>query len=296
MRSSRGSFSLVFLIGVFFLTIFAQIALIHVKYSYESTVNYAHGLQLRYLVNSFGKWLAKQPDQNQELHYSTILTPGNSTIRLEGQHSNSTDKCFEYLQVEAATSANRQSLTRWSFTPTQDQQALGAQYMFISRSVPIGSEFLANGNLYTSQGSLTLPDISFLKDKAHSTLNMDWLHDYGFDNNFTYFSNNLTLTYDTTAKTTKGNSLLASANSITIKKSFTAPDKLVIIAKGSVTIEDYVTLGNVLIMTNNSVSIGKSCKINGVIFSGGKITISGKGTFTHDASAVASFVSAYYIA
>lgn len=296
MRPSRGSFSLVFLIGIFFLTIFAQIALIHVKYSYESTVSYAQGLQLRYLVNSFSKWLATQPAQNQELNYSTVLYPGGNTINLKGQHSNSTDKCFEYLYVGAATNANKHALARWNFIPTQDQQDLGAQYMFISKSTPTGSEFLTDGSLYTSLGSFTLPDISFLKTRAHTTLSMDQLHDYGFENNFIYFSSSTTLTYDSTAKTTKGNCLLASANSITIKKSFTAPDRLILLAKGSVIIEDYVTLGKVLIMTNNNVKIGKNCKINGVIFSGNTITIGGKGTFTHDASAVASFASAYYIA
>lgn len=296
MRPSRGSFSLVFLIGIFFLTIFAQIALIHVKYSYESTVSYAQGLQLRYLVNSFSKWLATQPAQNQELHYSTVLYPGVNAITLKVQHSNSIDRCFEYLHVEAATNANKHALARWNFIPMQDQQDLGAQYMFISKSTPTGSEFLTDGSLYTSLGSFTLPDISFLKTRAHTTLSMDQLHDYGFENNFIYFSSSTTLTYDSTAKTTKGNCLLASANSITIKKSFTAPDRLILLAKGSVIIEDYVTLGKVLIMTNNNVKIGKNCKINGVIFSGNTITIGGKGTFTHDASAVASFASAYYIA
>lgn len=296
MQPSRGSFSIVFLIGVFFLTIFAQIALMHVKYSYENTVQYAQALQLRYLTNSTSKWLAEQPAVPQEVYFSTILYPGLNSANVKGQRIFSLDNCFEYLQVEATTTSNKQSITRWKFSPIQDQISLGSQYMFISRSVPKGSEFLANGNLFTSVGSFTLPDISFLKTKAHTTLSMDWLHNYGFDNNFTYFSSSTDFTYNSTAKTTKGNALLASANSITFKKNFTAPDRLIIITKGSVTIEDYVTLGNVLIMTNNSVKIGKNCKINGVIFSGGNITIGGKGTFTHDASAVASFASAFYIA
>lgn len=296
MRPSRGNFSLVILIGVFLLTIFAQIALIHVKYSYENTVNYAQALQLRYLANSVSKWLLEQPILPQNLQFSTTLYPGKNSANIVGSRSFSSDNCFEYLHVEAATSVNKHSLAHWSFTPTQDQQSLAARYMFISRSVPTGSEFLANGNLYTSNGSFILPDISFLKNKAHTILSMDWLHAYGFDNNFTYFNSSTSLTYDSTAKITKGNALLASPNSITIKKSFAAPDRLIIIAKGSVTIEDYVTLGNALIMSNNSVKIGKNCKINGVIFSGGIISIDGKGTFTHDASAVASFASVFYIA
>lgn len=296
MQPSRGSFSLVILIGVFFLTIFVQIALIHVKYSYENTAQYAQALQLRYLTNSTSKWLAEQPAVPQEVYFSTILYPGLHSATIKGQRSFSLDNCFEHLQIEATTTSNKQSITRWKFSPTQDQLSLGSKYMFISRSVPKGSEFLANGNLITSTGSFTLPDISFLKNKAHTSLSMDLLHNYGFDNKFTYFSSSTDFTYNSAAKITKGNALFASTNSITFKKNFTAPDRLIIIAKGTITIEDNVTLGNVLILTNNNVKIGKNCKINGVIFSGGTITISGKGTFTHDASAVASFASVFYIA
>lgn len=296
VQHSKGNFSLVFLIGIFFLIIFVQIATIHVKKDYEQTVKYAQGIQLRHLAQSLINWLYTQPLITQNVQYNYKLYPGSKSATVEGDKEISVDGCFEKATACAYVNNDRHAINYMCFYPTQSHIELGAKHMFISRYVPTGAEFLSDSNLYTSRGSFILPQISFLKDKAHTALNMEQLHEYGFEQNMTYIANNLILTYLTTAKTTKGQALLAVNGSITIKKSFTAPDRLILISKGSVVIEDYVNLGNILIMTNNNVNIGKNCKLNGVIFSGGKISISGKGTFTHDASAVASFASAFYIA
>lgn len=296
MRSSKGSFSLVFLVGILFLSLFSQIVLLYVKKDYKNTLNYAYNLQQRKLCHSVGKWWLTKAPIEEKLSFEYTLYPGKRKTIIEGTRNFSEDKCFEKLSVGVSSDSLSQNLNYLSFTPTAEIKELGTQHMFISRSSLNGAEYLTDKTLYTSiTGSFKLPSIDFLSGLARTNLTMDDVHDYGFSNNIYYLANSLTLTYLTTAKTTKGNELIACKQNITIKKNFNAPGRLILISKGSITIEDNVKLGNVLIITNNNVTLGANCSINGVILANGKITIKGKGTFSHDATAVASFASPFFI-
>lgn len=140
-----------------------------------------------------------------------------------------------------------------------------------------------------------MPAINFLANIAHKDFDMTTLHENGFTNKIYYLSQEATLTYLTTAKTTKGSALLAGKSGITIQKDFKATDHLIIIANGSVTLKDNVTLNKALIIAKGNVVLGKGCKINGVIFSNSTIKLQGSGTYTHDASVVADYASAIFI-
>ena len=295
MHTSKGNISLVFLAGVLFLTLFAQTILIHIRSDYQATHSYAQGLQLRQLCRSLAQWWISSAPDSSELEYQLQLQEGQREIALTGSRSSSEDGCFKYELITAADASQKQTLKRYYFSPTLTQQSLGEEYMFISRSTPTGAEYLSSGNLYTSSGSFSLPQINFLSGKA-SALNIASLHEYGFAGDMLYNSNAISLTYLSTAKNTLGDGLVTCNSNVTIKKSFNAAGRLIIISRGSVVIEDYVKLNKVLIMTSNNVTIGKGCVISGVIFAGGRISLNGSGTFKHDPTAVASYESAFLIA
>ena len=296
MHHSKGSFSLIFLAALLFLTMFAQIMLHHFKNDFQRTYNYTKVLQQRLLCASSFAWFLSQPKTIENISFQHQFAPENYTVNVSCNRTISTDQIFEYATATALAGENQYKLKQLAFYPSQDMQLLGSQYMFISKYEPSGTEFLKNGTLYTSNGNFILPKLDFLTDKAHWQIDMDEIHEYGFSDSFTYLDASTNLTYDSTAKITKGNGLLACKNSITLKKYFKATGKLVLLSNSSITLEEKVDLANVLIIAKGNVNIASGCKIKGVIFSGSKIKLAGSGTFTHDASVVANYASAIFIA
>ena len=83
MRSSKGSFSLVFLVGILFLSLFSQIVLLYVKKDYKNTLNYAYNLQQRRLCHSVGKWWLTKAPIEEKLSFEYTLYPGKRKTIIE---------------------------------------------------------------------------------------------------------------------------------------------------------------------------------------------------------------------
>ena len=296
MKARSGGCSLILLLGMLYLLMLGHLILLHVKNDFQRTVEQIQGLRERQLCSSLATWLLNQQEPPPSLSFTTSFMPGAVQVNVQASQSQSSDNAFSKLNVQVTSKFSQQNLNRWQFSPSSEHQLLGAQYMFISKYQPEGASYISDSKLYTSTGSPALPDISFLNGKAHTSLDMEELHDYGFDSNFIYLTSSKTITYKTTAKTTKGNGLIACTSGITLDKNFTHSGRLILISNASITIGDSVKLPNALIIAKNNVTIGTGCTLKGVIFAGNKIKILGKGNFTHDASAVASYASAFYIA
>ncbi len=272
-----------------------HLILLHVKKDYQQTVEQIQGLRERQLCSSLATWLQNQEEPPPNLCFTTSFRPGAIQAKVQASHSQSSDKAFSKFNVQVTSKYSHQSLNRWQFIPSNEHQLLGAQYMFITKALE-GTSYISDSKLYTSIGSPMLPEISFLNGKAHTKLDMEELHNYGLDSNFVYLTSSKTITYQNTAKTTRGNGLIACTSGITLEKNFTHNGRLILISNASITIGDSVKLPNALIIAKNNVTIGTGCTLKGVVFAGNKIKILGKGNFTHDASAVASYASAFYIA
>ncbi len=279
-----------------YLLMLAHLVLLHVQKDYQRTLEQIQALRERNLCQNVAEWMVKQAQPPAKLEFSSIFQPGAVPVAVEASQEQSSDNVFTKLNVNVKSKFSQQSLNRWQFSPSGEHQLLGAQHMFISKYQPEGASYISDSHLYTSTGSPALPEISFLNGKAHTSLDMEELHEYGFDSNFIYLTSSKTITYKTTAKTTKGNGLIACTSGLTLEKNFTHQGRLILISNASITIGDNVKLPNALLIAKNNVNIGTGCTIKGVIFAGNKIKITGKGNFTHDASAVASYASPFYIA
>ena len=296
MHSSKGSFSIIFIAALLYLTAFAHLLLYHLQNDYMHTYDFSQNLQQRRLCASIFTWFAEQPDTLGNIDFQHTLTQASTNVNITSSRAKSSDEMFAYLTTNIAVANSEQKLKQLLFYPNEHMKNLGEQYMFISKYALTGSEYLDSDTLYTSNTNLTMPQIDFLAGKARSQLSMSDLHDYGFSKNFIYLTSGTTLTYLSTAKTTKGDELLACKGSITLKKNFKATGRLILITNSSVTLEEKVDLANVLIIAKGNVNINAGCKINGVIFSGSTVKILGSSTFTHDASVVANYASAIFIA
>lgn len=296
MHSSKGSFSLVYLVVIIYLTLFAQLMLQHLKNDYERSYTYVQGLQQRRLCGSVINWLVTNQKGPGTLHFTYTFPPSKDVALVEGEHSVSSDAFFDYYYAQVQLGNNNQKLYRLGFYPSQELKNYGQQYMFISKYTPTGTNYLNDSTLYTSMGSFSMPSLSFLSDKASTTLDMQAIHENGFSNNIVYLQQATTLTYLSTAKQTKGNSLIACTRSITLQKNFRATDRIVLISNESITLQENVNLANALIIAKGNVVIGKGCRINGAVFSSSTIKFQGSGTFTKDTSVVADYVSALNIA
>jgi len=296
MVRNKGSISLVVLVSLLYLTVFAQLILQHIKNDFARTYRYVADLQQRKLCTSAMQWLVNNRASTSNFAFDYILSPGKEKLAVTGTRLVSDDNSFEKLNVKVTSKNSEQLINKLFFHPSQEIKELGERYMFISKSALTGTQYLANGTLYTSGGSFTMPLVSFLSGNAYSSLNMTSIHENGFSNNLHYLSSSATLTYSSAAKITKGNELIACRSSITLQKNFQAPGRLILLSNSSITLQDNVNLGKALIIAKGNVYLGNNCRVNGAIFSNGSIRISGPGTFTHDASVVADYASAYFIA
>lgn len=294
MKANKGFFSFIFLVILICTTTFAQIILYHLKNDYERTVLYTEGIQQRLLCNSIFEWSVKHIQDVDNFQVQQKLHHNDKSFTIEGTNSKSSDNMFAKVNVKVLTNNKEQCLNQIFFYPDLKLKTLGKEFMFVSKYTLSGTEYLSSDILYTSNGSFPMPQIDFLANEGHSNLDMTSLHENGFTNGFYYLLQSTTITYLATAKTTNGNELITSKANLTFQKNFKAPGRLIIIANGSVTLEDYVNLANVLIIAKGNVTFGKGCRVNGVIFSGGNIKILGAGTYTHDA-VVADYASAIFI-
>ena len=296
MQHSRGSISFIYLISLFFLTLLAQLMLLHLKNDYERSFAYAQAQQQRRLNSSLMHWLLANQPEASEFSFTYTNPATQQELTLEGQHSFSDDKSFDYYTAKVSSGNASHKLYRLGFYPSLELKSLAADHMFISKYTPTGTEYLTDSSLYTSEGSFTMPAISFLASRASIAIDMQSLQENGFPNNFTYLNQATSLPRSGTAPVIKGTALLACKRSLVLQKNFCAADRIIIISGESITLQDNVTLSNALLIAKGNVNIGKNCTINGVVFSSSTIKFQGSGSFTHDTSVVAYHVSAIFIA
>ena len=296
MNKCKGSFSLTFLVGLFFLSIIIQIMLHYLKNDYLRTISYAEETKQQHLCNSLAEVFFNSPDSSSTFQFNHIENDSKEQYMITGNKAASSDNIFIEKSIFLTTTDSSRGIRQFSFCPSHNLVEQGNNYMFISKYMPTGTEFLSSGNLYTSGGSFLMPDISFLSERAYNAIDMNTLNANGFSNKFVYLSEAKTFTYNSTAPNIKGDALLACKNELVFKSKFRSTGRLVIICNNSVTLESNVSLSKVLIIAKGNVTIGAGCNINGVIFSSSRIKFLGSGTFTHDPSAVASYVSAKIIA
>ena len=297
MKHSTGSISCVALCGFLFLAILSQLLLIRCRNDYERTIAYCHSIAQRQLCASVLRWSLQQPEDAFNLVLEHTLNPGSIPASLTLQKEKSADAMFASWKVQSlAGNGKQQRLNYVVFYPSTEIREIAAQHMFSSRYAPTGGEALPDGSLYTSGGSFTMPQLSFLSQRVPSVLDLDFLHGCGFSNSFLYLTKDASITYSSTAKITKGDECLASTGRLTFKEGFHATGRLIILSNSSVVLEDNVTLEKALIIAKGNVTFGAGCRVNGAVLSGSTIKFQGLGTYTHDTSVVANYVSTFFIA
>lgn len=284
-----------FLLGLLFLSLFVQVIVYYLQNDYLRTLSYAEELKQHKLCTTLAEIYFNSPATMEDFSFTYKDSSAQVPLTVRGMSNTSQDNLFAEKSITFTTLENSRGLKKLYFYPSQNFKELGSSNMFISKYAIVGTEHLASDILYTSGGSFTMPDISYLSDKAYTTIDMSTLHANGFSNKFIYLTEAKIFTYNSTAQTTKGNALLACKNEVVFKNKFNSSGKLILICNNSVTLESNVTLSNVLIIAKGNVSIGPGCKVKGVIFSSSRVKILGNGTFTHDPSVVANYESAYFI-
>jgi len=296
MNYNKGSFSIIYLAAILYLIIFAQLMLQHLRNDYERSSAYIKDLQQRQLCRSVLNWLIKNYPNEGELRFNYPISTAKTSFTVEGKHLISDDSMLDYYHCNVYLDHSSHRLRRLGFYPSQELKNYGQSFMFISKYTPTGTNYLTDGSLYTSKGSFNMPTISFLSDKDTIGLNMQTIHENGFSNNFSYLSQATTLTYSSTAKITNGNSFIACTRGLTLQKNFQSTGRLILISNESIILQDNVNLSKALIIAKGNVTIGKNCKITGLVFSSSTIKFQGKGSFTRDTSVVADYVSPISIA
>lgn len=296
MRHSKGSICFIYLIALLFLSLFAQLMLLHLKNDYERSFAYAQSQQQRRLNGSFMHWLLASYPEVGEFSFTYTNPATQQELTIAGQHIFSDDKSFDYYTAQVSSGNASHKLYRLGFYPSQELKSMAADYMFISKYAPTGTEYLTDSSLYTSAGSFTMPAISFLASRASIAIDMQSLQENGFPNNFTYLTQAVSLPRSGTAPVIKGTALLACKRSLVLQRNFCAADRIILISNESITLQDNVSLSNALIIAKGNVNIGKNCTIKGVVFSASTIKFQGSGSFTHDTSVVADHVSPIFIA
>ncbi|MHC1719070.1 MAG: hypothetical protein AB9883_10535 [Acidaminococcaceae bacterium] len=92
----------------------------------------------------------------------------------------------------------------------------------------------------------------------------------------------------------KGDGVFVDEAGITINERCTAAGKLWLISGSGIIIGDNVKLDKALLIAKKNISIGNNVSINGIIISGGKVTIGNGLTMTREKMVLEPFSTAYY--
>ncbi len=123
----------------------------------------------------------------------------------------------------------------------------------------------------------------------------DELRDYGLKKRLYVNTSAGNVAYSVAEDTViKGDGVFVDEAGITINERCTATGKLWLISGSGIIIGDNVKLDKALLIAKKNISIGNNVSINGIIISGGKVTIGNDLTMTRDKMVLEPFSTACY--
>lgn len=296
-RAEKGNISFPLLLSCCFLTLMVSLISYFVIEQYADQLHRLRLLQLRSLAGSAIVALAQQStlEEGTQRLGAVTLYPGKLSATLDYGYIKSSDNSFKYLYTRAATKQESAGFQKTFFTPSQELQQLAQSYGLIATYGITNSKYIPQGLLYTSNGNFAVPSLDLLASYGTTSLDLEDLHSNGGNSSFVLNNNTASttrLTYASAMPITKGNLLLASRGNILLEKNFQASDRLILISDpGTITLEDNVTLNSALIISGGRLTIGKNCKINGILMCRDRISFQGNCNISQDANVVAPFAS-----
>ena len=300
MSKNRGSISLVVLLGLFFLIAVMQVAVMALGQSLANEEEYLRERQLRLLgISAVKKFVHVDLEAGEKEVCRVKLYPGGGEASLVRKNLYSDDAYFRYFDINVVQGKISYWLRQTTFTPPQQVQALGEKFMFIYGDSFQGEENLnKESEIYASKEEVSFPKIAFLqrtkeKSPCRDKLDFSEVEKDGLGRMFYYIYDKPQSLHIKPYASVHGSAVIAAEKGIRIGESGKFFDRVILLAHGPCWIEDNVEMKNVFIMASGPVTIGTGCHINGVIFTSSNIILQGKSSFTHDASNVATFASAF---
>lgn len=293
----KGSIGLLLLWCCCFITLIVSLASYFLTEAHRLQRQKLQQLQLRTLAGSAIIHLAQQSTLQEGTHRlgAVTLYPGKLSATLDYGYLKSRDNSFNFLYTRAATSQDSSYFQKSYFQPSEEIYSLTQNYGVIATYGITNSKYLPQGTLYTSNREFTLPSFELLEQFSQSSLDQEAWHANGGRGSFILIRNSTTPTRLSYVKETPivgGTLLLASRGDLILEKNFHASEQLILITdRGIITLEDNVTLNKALIISGGRLTIGKNCKINGIIMAHDRIVLQGNCNITRDTDVVAPFVS-----
>ena len=171
------------------------------------------------------------------------------------------------------------------------QQAIFAQHG-ISGMLPAGVSFQEGNSYY----QMPFFDVSGYKKYGKMVLpTADALRDYGLKKRLYVNTAAGDIAYSVSRDTViKGDGVFVDEAGITIDDRCKATGNLWLISGSGIIIGDDVKLEKALIIAQKNISIGNNVSINGIIISGGKVTIANNLTMTRDKTVLEPFSTVCY--
>ncbi len=300
MNNNRGSIGLMILTTALFLALVAHSLVIYISRTAEREREYLHDEQLRRLCNSTAMYLAGQTLTSGEASLlTTTLYPGTETVQLTRKVKYSEEETFRYLEVVAQSTQGSQKLRQMRFELPAHQKEQARAAMIICGKEITATELLnALGIEYTSNEEVLMPTLNFLKNSADkysiADMTMSDIKQDGLNKRCYYLSSETgVLTFPANMKV-YGTALIATEGNIVIGKNCHFFDKVILLANGTIKIEDGAVLDQALLMSYGKLSVGSESTLKGVAFCGA-LEISADAVLEHDENVVAPFSSAFYI-
>lgn len=298
-HKSQGSISVLLLIVCTFILLSAQLALYMTSNEYKRTLEDLRRRQLRLLCYS-----AIEAVDTSVLTEGTgcladaVLEPGGDAAKLTYVSEHSSDNCFYGLELKAEDKSGLVSrLSRYDFFLPEKLAQLGRQYPLIYKNRIVGTEYLSGSDVYTSNEEVLVPQVEFLRNVGLSPVNDESITKKGFNSRFYYVkdkSSGRNFTFSS-GSIFYGSTVFGCQGNIKIGADSKFPGRMVFIArKGNVELGSNVQMDNVVIIADNTVSVGAGCRIKGVIYAD-TIRIKGKAVFLKDENLVAQISSKRFI-
>lgn len=293
---SKGSISIIILIGALFLAMLSQIALIFVTKSKSVILEDLQDYQLRRLCGSVAETTLTNTFLNGTENWPEItLEPGHYQVNVSVTRESSEDGLINYVVVGATANNDKAFYLKKLFVnPPNVLQEKVKNYAIVYKSTLTGENFLTNSNLYTSTNEEVLPNVKFLNGKALTTMTSELASQDGFSSKFYYIPTNNEFTFKANGKF-YGSTVFVNSKTINILNNCTFYDRIMIISgAGNINIGKNVLLNKAIIAAYGTVTIDSGSKINGLI-TGNRIVLKGPVQISRDEEVVTPFSSAYFL-
>ena len=225
------------------------------------------------------------------------LYPGNEEFTTKISNENDTSLGVRQIKISFESSSKKWNIYKDRLLPPGGadnpvyQNAIYAQNG-IAGNKPAGVIF-QEGN-----SGITMPffDVSAYKKYGKMVLPAaDELRDYGLKRRLYVNTAAGNVAYSVAEDTViKGDGVFVDEAGITINERCTATGNLWLISGSGIVIGDNVKLDKALLIAKKNISIGNNVSINGIIISGGKVTIGNSLTMARDKMVLEPFSTACY--